>query len=96
VILENGLAAGEPWGCCSGFACSSPLPARYFFLAYRYGEGERAVAAALAFAMMCALAAARLFGWLRQYTTEGDTNVPQGANPGQIFLWGMSEALGWI
>jgi hypothetical protein len=60
--------------------------ARFFFLACRDGDGELAVAAALAFAMMCALAAARLFGWLRQYTTEGDTNVPQGANPGQIFL----------
>jgi hypothetical protein len=64
VILENRLAAGELWGCCSGFACSSPLPARYFFLAYRDGDGELAVAAALAFGMMCALAAAGLFGWL--------------------------------
>ena len=60
--------------------------ARYFFLAHWDGDGELTIATALAFAMMCALAAARLFGWLRQYTTEGDTNVPQGANPGQIFL----------
>jgi hypothetical protein len=64
VILENRLAAGEPWGCCSGFSCPSPLPARYFFPFYRDGDGELADAAALAFAMMCTLAAAGLFGWL--------------------------------
>jgi hypothetical protein len=38
--------------------------ARYVFLAYREGDGELALAAAIAFALMCALAAAELFGWL--------------------------------
>ena len=38
--------------------------ARYFFLAYRDGDGELAVAAAVAFLLVCALAAAELFGWL--------------------------------
>lgn len=38
--------------------------ARYFFLARRDGDEELAVAAAVAFLLMCALAAAELFGWL--------------------------------
>ena len=38
--------------------------ARYVFLAVRDGDGELAVAAALASALMCALAAAEAFGWL--------------------------------
>ena len=38
--------------------------ARYFFLAHRDGDGELAVAAAVAFLPVCALAAAELFGWL--------------------------------
>jgi hypothetical protein len=38
--------------------------ARYIYLAHRDGDGELAVAAAVAFMLMCALAAAELFGWL--------------------------------
>jgi hypothetical protein len=38
--------------------------ARYFFLAHRDGDRELAAAAAVAFVLMCALAAAELFGWL--------------------------------
>lgn len=38
--------------------------ARYIVLAYRDGDNELALAAAVAFALMCALAAAELFGWL--------------------------------
>jgi hypothetical protein len=38
--------------------------ARYVVLAYRDGDGELALAAAVAFFLMCALAAAELFGWL--------------------------------
>jgi hypothetical protein len=38
--------------------------ARYFVLAQRDGDGGLAAAAAVAFLMMCALAAAEAFGWL--------------------------------
>lgn len=38
--------------------------ARYVVLARRDGDGELAFAAAVAFALMCVLAAAELFGWL--------------------------------
>jgi hypothetical protein len=38
--------------------------ARYVVLAYRDGDNELALAAAVAFALMCGLAAAELFGWL--------------------------------
>jgi hypothetical protein len=38
--------------------------ARYFYLAHRDGDEELALAAAVAFLLMCALAAAEAFGWL--------------------------------
>ena len=38
--------------------------ARYFYLARRDGDAELALAAAVAFLLMCALAAAETFGWL--------------------------------
>ena len=38
--------------------------ARYFFFARRDGDEDLAVAAAVAFVLMHALAAAELFGWL--------------------------------
>jgi hypothetical protein len=38
--------------------------ARYFVLAVRDRDGQLAAAAGVAFALMCALAAAELFGWL--------------------------------
>jgi predicted Na+-dependent transporter len=38
--------------------------ARYVALAVRDGDRELAVAAALSFVLMCALAAAEAFGWL--------------------------------
>lgn len=38
--------------------------ARYFFLAQREGDGGLAMAAAVAFVLMCAIAAAEAFGWL--------------------------------
>jgi hypothetical protein len=38
--------------------------ARYCYLAQRDGDGALALAAGVAFLLMCALAAAELFGWL--------------------------------
>jgi hypothetical protein len=59
--------------------------ARYFFLTYSDGDRDLAVAVVLAFAMMCALAAAELFGWLLLDSTRGATHESRGANSGQIF-----------
>jgi hypothetical protein len=38
--------------------------ARYFFLARESGDNELAVAAAVAFLLVCAVAVAELFGWV--------------------------------
>jgi len=38
--------------------------ARYFYLAHRDGDEELTLAAAVAFLLMCALAAAEALGWL--------------------------------
>jgi hypothetical protein len=38
--------------------------ARYIYLAHRDGDEELTLAAAVAFLLMCALAAAEAFGWL--------------------------------
>jgi hypothetical protein len=38
--------------------------ARYFFLAWRDGDDELAIAAAVAFLLVCVVAVSELFGWV--------------------------------
>ena len=84
MTLENRLEAGE---LGAAVLDSAALRCCLGVLLLPHPSGRRqelAVAAALAFAIMCAPAAAELFGRLWQDFTKGATHESQGANPGQI------------